>query len=202
MKNLSKEELKTIADYSFAAEIESIKATKNVFNSEAFYEAAHTLAKSERIAASGCGHSGIACAHFAHSLCCIDKTARFLPPSEALHGGLGFLREHDSMMLASRGGKTDELIPIIDSCKKKNIKIISITENLQSPIAENSDITLPMMITSESDRHNSQGTSSFVSLCAVFDALQTALIEILDYKNERFAVNHPHGAVGKRLNKK
>ena len=104
------------------------------------------------------------------------------------------------MTLASRGGKTDELMPIIGSCKKKGIKIISVTENLCSPLAAGSDIVLPMKITSESDRHNSQGTSSFVSLCAVFDALQSVLIEILDYKNENFAVNHPHGAVGKRLN--
>ena len=34
------------------------------------------------------------------------------------------------------------------------------------------------------------------------DALQTALIEETDYKNEQFAVIHPGGAVGARLNAK
>jgi D-arabinose 5-phosphate isomerase GutQ len=202
VRTLTKEQLAAIAEYSFAAEIESLQATKEVFGAEAFYAAVYALASAERIAASGCGHSGIACMHFAHSLCCIDKTARFLPPSEALHGGLGFLKENDVMVLASRGGKTDELMPIVRACKKKGAKIMSVTENLSSPLAESSDIVLPMKITAESDRHNSQGTSSFVSLCAVFDALQAALIEALDYKNESFAINHPHGAVGKRLNEK
>ena len=104
------------------------------------------------------------------------------------------------MVLASRGGKTDELTPIIEACRKKGVKIISVTENLDSPLAAGSDIALPMKVTSETDKYNSQGTSSFVALAAVFDALQTALIEVTDYKNEQFAVNHPHGAVGKRLN--
>ena len=33
-------------------------------------------------------------------------------------------------------------------------------------------------------------------------AMQTALIEETDYKNEQFALIHPGGAVGERLNKK
>jgi len=202
MINLSTEELTAIANRSFTAESESITATKNVFNPAAFSEAVYMLAAAERIAASGCGHSGIACAHFIHSLCCIDKTARFLPPSEALHGGLGFTKAGDVMVLASRGGKTDELTPIIDTCAIKGVKIIAVTENLSSPLAARADITLPMKITVESDKYNSQGTSSFVALSAVFDALQAAVIEVTDYKNERFAINHPHGAVGKRLNDK
>jgi D-arabinose 5-phosphate isomerase GutQ len=35
---------------------------------------------------------------------------------------------------------------------------------------------------------------------ALFDALQSALIEEIDYRNERFALVHPGGAVGERLN--
>jgi len=200
MINLTTEEIAAIAARSFDAEIGSLAATKAALGPAAFAEAVRAIASAERTAASGCGHSGVACAHFAHSLCCIDKTARFLPPSEALHGGLGFLKAGDVMVLASRGGKTDELAPIIDACAIKGVKIIAVTENLSSPLAARADITLPMKITTESDKYNSQGTSSFVALAAVFDALQAALIEVLDYKNERFAINHPHGAVGKRLN--
>ena len=57
-----------------------------------------------------------------------------------------------------------------------------------------------MSITRETDRHNSQGTTSFTVLSAIFDALQSALIEVTGYLNESFALIHPGGAVGARLN--
>ena len=58
-----------------------------------------------------------------------------------------------------------------------------------------------MKIKKESDKYNSQGTSSFVALSSIFDALQVALIEEMGYSNEQFALIHPGGAVGERLNK-
>ena len=105
------------------------------------------------------------------------------------------------MVLASRGGKTSELLPIQQICKQKEAAIISITENLESPLATNSDIVIKMHVERENDKYNSQGTSSFVVLAAIFDALQVALLEESDFKNEQFAVIHPGGAVGDRLNK-
>ena len=81
------------------------------------------LAKAERIGCSGCGHSGIACAHFAHLLCCIERPARFLSPSDAVHGGLGFLQKEDVLVVASRGGKTEELLPIEQIAGKKGRKL-------------------------------------------------------------------------------
>ena len=78
--------------------------------------------------------------------------------------------------------------------------LIAVTETLSSPLAEKSDIVLAMKVTRECDRHNSQGTTSFAVTCAIFDALQTAVIELTGFKNEQFAAIHPGGAVGKRLN--
>lgn len=134
-------------------------------------------------------------------MCCIERPARFISPAEALHGGMGFVRKGDVMVLASRGGKTAELLPIQQICRKKGVTIISITENMESPLAMGSDIVIKMHVERESDKYNSQGTSSFVVLSAIFDAIQVALIEELDYKNEQFALIHPGGAVGERLNK-
>ena len=186
---------------SFKIESEAIKITSENIDKSAFGKAVDILAKSTRIATSGCGHSGIACEHFAHSLCCIERPARFISPSEAVHGAMGFVQKEDVMVFASRGGKTAELIPIIKICKEKGVKTISVTENLKSVIATESDIVIPMKIKRESDKYDSQGTSSFVALSAVFDALQVALIEETGYCNEQFALIHPGGAVGERLNK-
>lgn len=169
---------------------------------DAFSEAVELLKNAERIAASGCGHSGILCQHFVHLMCCIERPARVISPSEALHGGSGYLQEGDVMVLASRGGKTGELIPIMDICRKKGVKIITITENLSSPLAKGADVVLKQFVTRETDKYNSQGTTSSTALCMIFHALQTALIEETDYKCEQFALIHPGGAVGERLNNK
>ncbi len=195
-----KKEALEMAKESFRVEAQSIADTLECMDFEALGRAVDVMSRCNRIGTSGCGHSGIACMHFAHSLCCVERPARFISPAEAVHGAMGFIQEGDVMVLASRGGKTAELLPIIRICKAKKAVVISVTENMDSPMAKESDIVIPMKVYRESDRYNSQGTSSFVALAAVFDAIQTALIEETGYVNEQFALIHPGGAVGERLN--
>jgi len=187
---------------AFATESESILATRAAIDPLEFERAVEALATAERIGAAGCGHSGIACQHFTHLMCCIDRPARFIYPSEAVHGGLGYVQKGDVFLWASRGGKTDELIAIVDVAKKKGATIIGVTENAASPLASVSDIVLKMAVTKECDKYNCQGTTSFAVTVAIFDALQAAVLERTDYSNETFALIHPGGAVGKRLNNK
>ncbi len=168
---------------------------------QAFSKAVELLKNAERIGAAGCGHSGIICQHFTHLMCCIERPARFISPAEAVHGGTGFLQEGDVMVFASRGGKTKELMPIVDICKKKNVSIITITENMESPLAQSADVVLKQYVNRETDKYNCQGTTSSTSLAVIFHVLQTALIEETGFKNEQFAAIHPGGAVGERLNK-
>lgn len=194
------EEILSRAMEAFETEAESLRETAKVLDPAAFMKAAELLAAAERIGAAGCGHTGIACRHFAHLMCCIERPARFISPAEAVHGGLGFLQTKDVMLLASRGGKTDELLPIADICRKKGVTVIGVTEDPDSVLAEKSDVVLLMKVTKECDRFNCQGTTSFAVTSAIFDALQTAVMEITGYRSEQFASIHPGGAVGKRLN--
>ena len=187
-----------------AYEIEEacIREMKDYIDDEAFGKAVDLLSNAPRIGTAGCGHSGIICQHMAHLMCCIERPARFISPAEAVHGATGYIQKGDVLLLASRGGKTAELLPIMDIARGKGAIIISVTENLSSPLAQGADIVLPMKITKETDKYNSQGTTSFIVTNAIFDALQAALIEETGYRNEQFAVIHPGGAVGERLNKK
>lgn len=187
---------------AYEIEYECIKGMVEHFDECAFSAAVELLKNAERIGASGCGHSGIICQHFVHLLNCIEQPAKFISPAEAVHGGMGFLQNGDVMVFASRGGKTAELLPIMEICKKKGIHIITITENLESPLAKGADVVLKQYVNRETDKYNAQGTTSSTALCMIFHALQTALIEETDYQNEQFALIHPGGAVGERLNKK
>jgi len=168
--------------------------------SDSFGKAVDILAKCPRIMTCASGSSGVAAKKFAHSLCCIERGAMFMPPSEAVHGGLGGLKKGDAMVMISRGGKTAELLPIIDVCNKKDALLIAVTENLDSPLAIQADVVLKLKVDTESDKYNVMSTSSYVATIALFDSLLCALIEETNYTKDQFALIHPGGAVGERLN--
>lgn len=190
------------AKNAYQIESECLAKMVEYFDEEQFSKAVELLKNAERIGTAGCGHSGIICQHMAHLLCCIERPARFISPAEAVHGATGFLQKGDVMIFASRGGKTKELLPILDICKVKGVSIITVTEDLNSVLATEADVVLKQYVNRETDKYNSQGTTSTTALCMIFHALQAALIEETDYKNEQFALIHPGGAVGERLNKK
>lgn len=196
-----KKEAVEMAKKAYLTESECILKMLDYFDEEVYSKAVELLKNAPRIAAAGCGHSGIMCQHFTHLMCCIERPARFISPAEAVHGGTGYLQEGDVMVLASRGGKTKELLPILDICKKKGVKVITITENTESPLALGADVVIKQYVNKETDKYNCQGTTSSVSLAVIFHVLQTALIEETDFQNESFALVHPGGAVGERLNK-
>lgn len=197
-KNL---ELLKVAQDSLKIEAKAIADIVEYIDVESFCEAVKQLADSPKIITCASGTSGIAAKKFAHSLCCVEKNAQFLSPAEAVHGGLGCVKKGDVVVMVSRGGKTVELLPIIDVCNKKGAILIGVTENLNSPLAQNSTIVVPMKIEKESDPLNIMATSSFMVTVAIFDAMLAAIMHHANYTLEEFALIHPGGAVGNQLNK-
>ena len=147
-----------------------IREMKDYFDEESFAKAVELLGSAARIGASGCGHSGIICQHFAHLMCCIERPARFISPAEAVHGATGFLQAGDVMVFASRGGSTKELFPIMDICHAKGVKIITVTENLESPLAKGADVVIKQHVNRETDKYNMQGTTS-TTACKTYSAI-------------------------------
>lgn len=196
-----KKETMPIVKNSINIEAKAILDILNYLDEEGFAKAVDAICRSERIITCASGSSGIAAKKFAHTLCCIERPAKFMSPSEAVHGGLGCIQTGDTVIMVSRGGKTVELLPIIDVVNKKKATLVAITENPNSPLALNADILIPMHIEKESDKFNVMATASFVTTIAIFDALIVAIMEETDYKREQFALIHPGGAVGELLNK-
>lgn len=185
---------------AFETEADCLLQLKEQLDMESFRTAVRLLKNAERIGTCGCGHSGIVSQHIAHLLCCIERPARFISPAEAVHGASGFLQKDDVMIFVSRGGKSSELLPIFEICLSRGVKIITLTENCTSPMALRSDAVLTMLVTRETDRWNTQGTTSFTVSAAIFHAVQAALIEETGFRPEQFGRIHPGGAVGERLN--
>ena len=198
---MTKEDVIARAKESIQIEAKAIADIAGYLDEDSFYEAVKALAAAPRITTCASGSSGIAAKKFAHSLCCIERGAQFLSPAEAVHGGMGCMKKGDVVVMVSRGGKTAELLPIIDVCNKKGVTLIGVTENLNSILAQKSQIVVPMKIERESDCLNEMATTSYVVTVALFDAMLNALMVMTDYTLQQFALIHPGGAVGDRLNK-
>lgn len=152
-----------------------------------------------KVITTGCGTSGVAAGKIAHTLCCIDNPALFLPPAEALHGGLGVAQKEDIIILVSKGGNSTEIDSILESCKKKGVFSVAVTENPDTYLAQNSDLKLIIKVEKEPDKFNMLATSSTLAVIAVFDAISIILAEHKGYTKEQFLCNHPGGDVGMRL---
>lgn len=197
---MKKESLKWAIE-SLKIESKAISDIANYWDEECFGKAVDILSTCPKIITCASGSSGIAAKKFSHSLCCIERNAQFLSPAEALHGGMGCIKKGDAVVMVSRGGKTAELLPIIDVCNKKEAVLVAVTENINSPLAEKAQIIVQLKIEKESDKYNVMATTSFIATVAIFDAILVAIMEETDYKLEQFSLIHPGGAVGKRLNK-
>jgi len=152
-----------------------------------------------RIFTSGAGTSAAAARKIAHSLSCIERPSSFLSPADAVHGGLGVVQPGDVGILISKGGGTQELLALVPALKTKQIGIIGVTENEESPLARASDLLLKVRVEREADEFNMLATTSTMAVIAVFDAVAIALMQYTGYTREQFAVIHPRGAIGERL---
>lgn len=189
-----------LARKSLEIERDAISDIIGYLDMESFGKAVDILSNCPKIITCASGSSGIAAKKFSHSLCCIERNAQFLSPAEALHGGMGCIKKGDAVVMVSRGGKTAELLPIVDVCNKKEAVLIAITENLDSPLAKNAQVVVPLKIERESDKYNVMATASFIATVAIFDAMLVAIMEENGYRLEQFSLIHPGGAVGNRLN--
>lgn len=186
--------------HSVQAEKAALEALEASMDREVFEGALQAILDSDLVVISACGSSGFTGKKFAHSLCCVEKPAKFVPPSEAVHGGMGALKKGNALILISKGGKSDELIPLIQIARTKQAKIITVTAKPDSPLGKASDVVLKLPDVPESDRYDVMSTASFAATVGIFDALMMGIMEETDYRTEQFAVIHPGGAVGKQLN--
>jgi D-arabinose 5-phosphate isomerase GutQ len=152
-----------------------------------------------RIVTAGCGTSAAAARKIAHSLSCIERPSFFLSPADAPHGALGAVQPGDVVILVSKGGGTSELVALLPALKARKAFVVAVTENEGSVLARGCDLLVRVRVEREADSFDMLATTSTMAVVAVFDAVCVALMEHTGYTKERFAVIHPHGAVGERL---
>ena len=184
---------------SVEMEREALQQLLASMDEAAFTRAIQLLKDSTLTITSACGSSGFSTQKFAHALCCIECPAKFVSPAEAVHGGMGALKKGNLLVLVSKGGKSEELLPLASIAKAKGAHVLTVTANPNSVLASLADTVLLLPDYPESDRHGVMSTTSFATTMAIFNALMVGLMEEKDYPLSDFALIHPGGAVGKQI---
>jgi arabinose-5-phosphate isomerase len=152
-----------------------------------------------KVVVSGIGKSGIVAQKIVATFNSTGTNSIFLHSADSIHGDLGVVREDDIVILISKSGGTTEVMRIIPVLKKIRVRIILITGNINSQLAEFSDIVLDSSVKEEACPLNLAPTSSSTSAVVLGDALAIALLEKRGFTKEDFAAVHPGGILGRKL---
>lgn len=152
-----------------------------------------------KVIVTGVGKSGVIAQKIAQTFTSTGTVAIFIHPSDALHGGLGVVRNNDVVLALSNSGETDEILAIIPALQTRAVSVISIVGNLDSTLARSSDVALDASVDKEACPLNLAPTTSTTVALAIGDALAMTLMEARGLTAEDFAANHPAGRLGKRL---
>jgi arabinose-5-phosphate isomerase len=152
-----------------------------------------------RVIMTGMGKSGIVCRKIAATFSSTGTPAFFLHPAEALHGDLGVIRSDDVVIALSYSGENEELVGILETLKRLGTRLIAMTGNARSTLAQAADVTLDCRVSEEACPMNLVPTASTTAMLALGDALAMTVLVERGFQPEDFANLHPGGKLGKRL---
>lgn len=152
-----------------------------------------------RVVVSGIGKSGHIARKLAATFASTGTPAYFVHAAEAVHGDLGMITRDDVLIAISNSGENDELLTIVPLVKRLGGKLIAITGNETSSLAQEADIHLDARVDQEACPLNLAPTASTTAALALGDALAVALLDARGFGAEDFARSHPGGALGRKL---
>jgi arabinose-5-phosphate isomerase len=167
---------------------------------ENFLHALNVILQCEgRVIVSGMGKSGHIARKIAATLSSTGTPAYFVHPGEASHGDLGMITGEDVIIALSYSGESQELMTIVPVIKRQGAKLISMTGNPASSLAQAADVHLNAHVDKEACPMELAPTASTTAALALGDALAMALLDAKGFSAEDFARSHPGGSLGRRL---
>ena len=175
---------------------EILMASKNI--SSGFSDAVNEILNCKgRIVLSGMGKSGHIARKIASTFASTGTPAFFMHPGEASHGDLGMITKDDIVIFFSNSGKSHELISIFSTIKRIGAKIIGISGNSSSELANESDIHISAEVSKEACPLGLAPTASTSVSLALGDALAICVLDLREFTAKDFANSHPGGSLGK-----
>lgn len=152
-----------------------------------------------KLVVMGIGKTGIIGHKIASSLASTGTPAIFVNAVEAVHGDLGMVSGADVVMLVSNSGSTNEILNVIAPLRNIGCRIIAMTGDVKSPLAQQADLTISIHVDKEACPLGLAPTTSTTATALMGDALTVCLMEKRHFKAENFALYHPGGALGRQL---
>jgi arabinose-5-phosphate isomerase len=152
-----------------------------------------------RVIVTGMGKSGIICQKIAATLSSIGTPTFFLHPAEATHGDLGKIQSEDVVVALSYSGETEELLRLLETIKRLDVRLIAVTGDCRSTLGRAADVALDCHVSEEACPLNILPTASTTAALALGDALAMTLLVAKGFRQEDFATLHPGGKLGKRF---
>jgi len=152
-----------------------------------------------RVVVSGIGKSGHIARKVAATLASTGTPAFFVHPAEASHGDLGMIAPGDIVLMLSNSGESDELVLLTPHFKRQGARLIALTGDAQSSLAQAADVHLDASVMSEACPLGLAPSASTTAALALGDALALVLLDARGFSIEDFARSHPGGALGRRL---
>lgn len=198
-EKLTKEELLSLAADVLDIEARAVETLKSRLN-DGFAAACKLCMETPgRIVVTGMGKSGHVSNKIAATLASTGTPAFFMHPAEASHGDLGMITSQDTLLAISYSGETAEVVTILPVVKRIGARLLTMTGNPRSTIAQAADAHLDISVTEEACPLNLAPTASTTATLAMGDALAVALLKNRGFTAEDFARSHPSGSLGKRL---
>jgi arabinose-5-phosphate isomerase len=199
---LTEKEILAIGKKVIRIEAAAVSGLQKSLNSE-FVKAVNVIFNSKgRVVLTGMGKSGLIARKIVATFNSTGTAAIYLHPTDALHGDLGMVRKEDVVIIVSKSGTTEELSKLLPMFKRLGVKLIAMSGNSGSGLADECDIFLDITVKEEACPHDLAPTSSTTAALVMGDALSVALLEKRGFTAEDFAVLHPGGSLGKRLSLK
>ena len=152
-----------------------------------------------RVVVTGIGKSGHIARKLAATLASTGTPAFFVHAAEAGHGDLGMITADDIVLLLSNSGETDELVLLVPHFKRQGARLIALTGNERSSLAQAADIHLDAGVDTEACPLGLAPTASTTAALALGDALALTVLDARGFSVEDFARSHPGGMLGRRL---
>ena len=196
---LTKDELLALAADVLDIESRAVASLKARLNDDFVAACELCMQTPGRVVVTGMGKSGHVSNKIAATLASTGTPAFFMHPAEASHGDLGMITSQDLLLAVSLSGETREVVTILPVVKRMGARLLAMTGNPNSTIAQAADVHLDISVTEEACPLNLAPTASTTATLAMGDALAVALLKNRGFTAEDFARSHPSGSLGKRL---
>ncbi len=195
----TKKDILEIAKQTISTESKAIANLINFLNKD-FENAVKIILKSKgRVIVTGIGKSANIASKIVATLNSTGTPSIFMHAADAIHGDLGIVQKDDVVICISKSGNTPEIKVLIPLIKDSKNKIVAITGNIESYLAQQADFVLNTYVEHEACPNGLAPTTSTTAQLVLGDALAICLLEMKDFSSKDFAKYHPGGTLGKRL---